>query len=327
MNDLGNGIWATDSALRLAPDVDAIVFDVDGVLLNVSGSFRKCISATTQFFLTKTLGWEGGEEYLPVAETELFKRAGGFNNDWSLAECAIILFLFKGIAAEETSAAVLRALPPSTTEYTAEIGRRGGGEENAVNCLVDVFPEEVTRAVLDLWDRPVIERIFMEMYAGRSHCKRVYGFEPTLVDQECGELLNETVLIDTSALTDRYRYGIVSGRVRGELDVALEMTRLAGLIQPDATMTADDGLHKPDPNGLIAVADRMAFKTAAFVGDTLDDMRTVHNYREVRAEPGYLACQVLTGPAGEANRQFFADRGADIIAPDVNALMRWFESQ
>ena len=326
MNDLGNGIWATDTALELAPKVDAIVFDVDGVLLNVSGSFRKCISATTQFYLTKTLGWDGGDDYFPVGETEFFKRAGGFNNDWSLAECAILLFLCKGSAADETSAEALRALPPSTKEYTAEIGHRGGGEENAVACLTDAFPTDVMDAALALWDKAVIERIFMEMYAGRTHCKRVYGFEPTLVDQERGELLNETVLIDTSALTDRYRYGIVSGRVRGELAVALEMTGLGNLIHPSATMTADDGLHKPDPNGLIAVADRMAFKIAAFVGDTLDDMRTVHNYREVRTEPGYLACQVLSGPAGEGNRQFFAGRGADVIAPDVNALMRWFES-
>ncbi|HEY3413728.1 MAG TPA: HAD family hydrolase [Armatimonadota bacterium] len=326
MTDLGNGIWASDTALRLGPSVDAIVFDVDGVLLNVSGSFRKCISATTQFFLAKTLGWEGGGEYLPVSETELFKRAGGFNNDWSLAECAILLFLCKGTAADGTSAALLRALPPSTAEYTAEIGRRGGGEDNAVACLTDAFPADIIQIARALWDKDVIDRIFMEMYAGRTHCKRVYGFEPTLVDQERGELLNETVLLDTPALTDRYRYGIVSGRLRGELDVALEMTGLRGLIDRAATMTADDGLHKPDPNGLIVLADRMSFAAAAFVGDTLDDMRTVHNYRKVRTEPGYLACQVLSGPAGEANRQFFADHGADVVAPDVNALMRWFES-
>jgi phosphoglycolate phosphatase-like HAD superfamily hydrolase len=166
----------------------------------------------------------------------------------------------------------------------------------------------------------------MEMYAGRTHCRRVYGFEPSMVDQERGELLNEKVIIDTPALTDRFEYGIVSGRLRGELDVALEMTGLASVVPACATMTADDGLHKPDPNGLIALADRMAFSHAAFVGDTLDDMRTVQNYNAVRLEPDYLACQVLTGPAGEGNRAFFAENGADVIAPNVNALLRWFES-
>jgi hypothetical protein len=54
-------------------------------------------------------------------------------------------------------------------------------------------------------------------------------------------------------------------------------------------------------------------------------MRTVLNYRKMREAPPFLACQVLTGPAGEKNRQFFADAGADIIAPDVNAAMRWLD--
>lgn len=326
MTDLGNGIWATDRALEIAPRLDAVIFDVDGVLLNVSGSFRKVIAATTQYFLTRTLGWPGGGEYFTSDQTELFKRAGGFNNDWALAECAIFLFLCKAAASGETSYQALRALPPTVAEYAAEIGRRGGGEENAVACLADAFPEDVIDTAKAMWDKPVIEQIFMEMYAGRTHCKRVYGFEPSLVDQERGELLNEQVIIETPALTGRYKYGIVSGRLRGELEVAMEMTGLGDLVPISATITADDGLHKPDPNGLVELANRMGFANAAFVGDTLDDMRTVHNYRTVRTTPEYLACQVLSGPAGEANRTFFAERGADVIAPDVNALMRWFES-
>lgn len=325
MNDLGNGIWATDEAIALAPRLDAVIFDVDGVLLNVSGSFRKVISATAQFYLTKSLGWPGGGEYLPVEETEYFKRAGGFNSDWALAESAIILNLCKSVASGETSAPALRDLPPSTQEYTIEIGRRGGGLENGVACLRDAFGDESVDEAIALWDCPLIDRISMEMYAGRTHCQRVYGFEPAIVDQERGELLNEYVIIQTDALTNRYRYGIVSGRSRGELDVALEMTGLNGIIHPDATYTADDGPLKPEPDGLMKLANQMAFSAAAFVGDTLDDMRTVPNYRKMQTQPPFLACQVLSGPAGEANRQFFADHGADVIAPDVNVLMRWLE--
>lgn len=327
MTDVGSGIWASELALELAPRIDAVIFDVDGVLLDVSASFRKCISAVTQYYLTERLGWPGGADYLPVAEVEHFKRAGGFNSDWALTDAAVVLNLYKGFASDDRSAAALRALPPSTAEYCAEIGRRGGGLDNALACLHDAFPEEVAQQALDAWDSRAVERVFMEMYAGRSHCRRVYGFEPTLLDQERGELANERVLIDAGALTDRYKYGIVSGRTRGELEVALEMTGLGEKIHPAATMTADDGLHKPDPNGLVALAGCMGFGVAAFVGDTLDDLRTVLNYRKVQAEPAFMACQVLSGPAGEVNRKFFQEKGADVIAPDVNALMRWLETQ
>lgn len=325
MNDLGNGIWATDRALGLLPTLDTIIFDVDGVLLNVSHSFRQVISRASQYTLVDVLGWPGGEDYMRVADTEYFKRAGGFNSDWALTETAVLLYLAKGVDAEDRSAAALRALSPTLEEYTAAIGERGGGQEAALAYLREQFSPETMERALALYDPEKIQQVFMEMYAGRSHCQRVYGFEPCIVDQEIGELTREQVIIDTDALPSRFHYGVVTGRLRGELDVAMEMTGIGSHIHLDATMTADDGLHKPDPNGLITLAEKMRPTVAAFVGDTLDDMRTVLNYHKVREQPAFLACQVLTGPAGEANRQFFADQGADIIAPDVNALVQWLD--
>lgn len=327
MNEFGNGIWATDRALRLLPEIDTVIFDVDGVLLNVSHSFRQVISRATQFTLVDRLGWPGGADYMRVEEAELFKRAGGFNSDWALTETIVLLYLAKGVDAEDRSAEALRALSPTLEQYTAAIGERGGGQDHALAFLRETFAEGTMARALALFDPRTIQQVFMEMYAGRSHCRRVYGFEPCLVDQEIGVLTNEETIIRADAIPDRFRYGVLTGRLRGELVVALEMTGLESRLHPGAMMTADDGAHKPDPNGLIALAETMRPTVAAYVGDTLDDLRTVLNYRAVRETPGFLACQVLTGPAGEANRRFFADQGADIIAPDVNALVQWLDAR
>lgn len=321
MKDLGDGIWVTERALSTLPSVDTVIFDVDGVLIDVSKSFRQVISRTTQYYMTQVVGRPDDELYLRPEETEHFKRAGGFNSDWALTHAALLLALAKG--RDGQSAAEVRAAAPGVEDYMAATAKKGGGMENAKAALRETLgPEAVTRAEA-LLDEPKVERIFAEFYAGRSHCLRVYGFEPEIVDQECGELTRETVIIDPAALVPRFQYGVVTGRLRGELDVAMEMTALEKLIHPTATMTADDGMHKPDPNGLIALAERMRPAGAIFVGDTLDDMRTVLNYRKAQAGPPFLAAQVLTGPAGEKNRRFFADAGADIIAPDVNSLLRW----
>lgn len=323
MNDLGNGIWATDRALELLPSLDTIIFDVDGVLLNVSRSFRQVISRATQHTLETELGWPGGGDYMRVEDTELFKRAGGFNSDWALTEAVVLLYLAKGVDAADRSAPALRGASPTLEAYTAAIGARGGGQDVAMAYLRETMPAETMERALALYNPERIQQVFMEMYAGRSHCQRVYGFEPSLVDQKIGELTKEEVILDTAALPTRFHYGVVTGRLRGELEVAMEMTGLGDRVAVEATMTADDGLHKPDPNGLIALAERMRPTVAAFVGDTLDDLRTVLNYHEVQESPAFLACQVLTGPAGEANRTFFAENGADIVAPDVNALVAW----
>lgn len=326
MKEHGDGIWVRGGVMPIVSRLDTVIFDVDGVLLNVAASFRQVITRCIQHTLETDLGWPGGEDYLRREETELFKRAGGFNSDWALAEAAVLLYLAKGVDAEDRSAAALRAAPPLLETYTSAIARRGGGQDHALAFLHEITPPETMERALALFNPGRIQQIFMEMYAGRSHCRRVYGFDPDIVDQEIGELTKEEVVLDTGSLPSRFQYGVVTGRLSGEMEVGMEMIGLRGHLAPENVMTADDGLYKPDPGGLITLADRMRPTAAAFVGDTLDDLRTVLNYREARDDPPFLAVQVLTGPAGEKNRSFFADQGADIIAPNVNCFLSWLDT-
>ncbi len=62
-----------------AASLPVAVFDMDGVLVDVSGSYRRAIAATVA-----ALGGAGVE---PVADAEIqaMKDAGGYNNDWDLS--------------------------------------------------------------------------------------------------------------------------------------------------------------------------------------------------------------------------------------------------
>lgn len=60
--------------------VDAVLFDMDGVLVDVSQSYRQAIKLTAEHFLN-----------MPVSKSDIsdFKNRGGFNNDWELTEALI----------------------------------------------------------------------------------------------------------------------------------------------------------------------------------------------------------------------------------------------
>lgn len=58
----------------------AILFDMDGVLVDVSRSYRVAIKQTAEFFI--------GQEVRPE-EIQEFKERGGFANDWELTEAII----------------------------------------------------------------------------------------------------------------------------------------------------------------------------------------------------------------------------------------------
>lgn len=63
---------------------DLVIFDMDGVLVDVGNSYRMAIKSTYEFFANKELGFE---------EIQNAKNIGGLNNDWDLTE-----FLLKNSA-------------------------------------------------------------------------------------------------------------------------------------------------------------------------------------------------------------------------------------
>lgn len=57
-----------------------LIFDIDGVLVDVSNSYRQAIKQTAEFFTKKEV---------TLQEIQGYKNKGGFNNDWDLTEAII----------------------------------------------------------------------------------------------------------------------------------------------------------------------------------------------------------------------------------------------
>ena len=60
--------------------VETILFDIDGVLVDVGNSYRKAIANTAEFFT---------KEKIKDSEIQSLKESTGFNNDWDLTEALI----------------------------------------------------------------------------------------------------------------------------------------------------------------------------------------------------------------------------------------------
>ena len=73
--------------------IDLLIFDMDGVLVDVSRSYRQAIQQTVQIYFETCLGLKKGRRNLITKEDiSLLKSTGGFNNDWELTS-ALILYL------------------------------------------------------------------------------------------------------------------------------------------------------------------------------------------------------------------------------------------
>jgi HAD superfamily phosphatase len=220
-----------------------VAFDIDGVIRDVTASYRRALMDTVEHF--------GG--YRPtMAEIDLLKAEGLWNNDWLGSQ---------------------------------ELLRRQG---------------------IALPNYPDLVAFFQERYLGSP--------------LGTGYIANETLLVTKAhfqALEAKgLAYGFFSGASRFSARTALGRLGL-----PEAPLVAmEDGPEKPDPTGLLALADRFncVFEQIFYLGDTVADMSTVKNAKPMRSEIQFIGIGIipphLWDHPGQSNyREKLRQSGATLV--------------
>ena len=314
--------------------VDAVVLDIDGVLVDVADSYRRSIVES----IDRVYG-----ETIDRGTVQSFKDAGGFNNDWELTHAAALFLLARReglgmgvgaftdrIAADAADTATADGDAAATDTATAD-GDAGstadddasptaGGLAAAERVVADL-PDDALARVYDRWDTARLRDVFQALYLGEELYRELEGGDPPVTAR--GYIHDEPTLVDPGTiadLTDRFDVGVLTGRPAAEAAIALDRVGLD--VPADRRFTMDDWTAgKPHPRALVTLADRFDAARTAFAGDTLDDVRTARNADREDADRVYYAVGVLTGGlTGESGRRAFVDAGADVVVEDVNEL-------
>ena len=279
---------------------DAVVLDVDGVLVDVADSYRRAIVDTVERIHGRTID---------VADVQRFKEAGGFNNDWELTDAAALYVL-----------ATEADYDADVAEFTAAVAEAGGGLDGA-RAVLDRELGERWPAVEADWDSERLRTTFQALYLGSERYRDIEGGDPPLEGRGYAE--DEPVLVDPatlSTLSARYDVGVVTGRPAAEADIALSRVGLD--LPADHRFTMDDWAEgKPHPRALTTLAERFDATRVVFVGDTLDDVQTAVNADAADPDRTYHGVGVLTGGlTGEAGRRKFLDAGASAVVEEVDEV-------
>ena len=285
-------------------DADAVVLDVDGVLVDVADSYRRAIVESVEHVYGDTI---------PKESIQQFKDAGGFNDDWELTYAAALYVLAR------------REKPGLSIEtYTGLIAASGGGLEAAQNAVADELEPAAREQILADWDRERLREVFQQLYLGVDRYRALEGADPDLEPDVIGDgyIEDEPVLLapDAREALSAWPLGILTGRPAAEAEIALDRV---GLDVPDEyRFTMDDWEEgKPHPRALVELAERLEAQRVVFAGDTLDDIRTAVNAAEEDPERTYLGVGVLTGGlTGEKGRRKYREAGADAVVESVNDL-------
>jgi HAD superfamily phosphatase len=315
-----------------------LLFDIDGVIPDVGGSYRRAIVETVHHYS----GWRPDP-----AVIDALKAEGCWNNDWEASLELLRRHRIPGTEAAPSPDSPLRssgtgasappaglALPvPATDPFTVpapSTSTRGGRPAS--------FSLSPVPGPAPLPSLAELVEVFGGFYFGGDP-----DGDPALWR---GFIGSEPLLVEPSFFTELNAAGIAWGFVSGAEppSVRYVLEQRLGLLDPPR-IAMGEAPDKPDPTGFLRLAERLLAEGAgpglgassppvAYLGATVADVLTVQRARQVYPHQRFLSLAVapphLQGPEHLVARQAYEERlrqaGADRILPATASVLASLEA-
>jgi HAD superfamily phosphatase len=238
------------------------IFDIDGVVRDVSGSYRRALADTVEHFTN------GG--YRPSqSEIDALKSEGLWNNDWEASQELVYRYYERN---------------PDLRAFL-------------LDSPVAIWHDEFSRGQIGI-DYKELVNFFQSRYLGsnpRPSPTEWTGYaNPT---QWTGYICEEPLLVELDyfqGLTAAgIAWGFFSGASRASASYILER-RLK--LQVPVLVAMEDAPGKPDPTGLLKTVELLNAppdSAVIYVGDTVADMVTVQRAKTLQPDRQWIAIGVL----------------------------------
>jgi HAD superfamily hydrolase (TIGR01548 family) len=321
-----------------------IVFDMDGVIVDVSKSYREAVRQTARLFFKDAPGFKNLPDPLfSLSELASIKQSGGLNNDWALTYHVLDLLMTQVRVPD---------LPHETDPWLLHTkALHGCGLERLIDFLVshasplDQLQQKAgklrthfiqTMSSNDVGSGNVIKQIFQEIYLGRNLFRATYNL-PAKTDSGEGLISRETLLIEPTVfqgLVTANLLALATGRPQAEADHALDQFEIRPYFSP--VFSLDDcireeksilekehntiSLSKPHPFMLDAIAEIHAHEASHryYIGDMPDDMLAAN-----RSKYGYTGIGIVTAAPDKTKlQQALRSSGAEHVIQDITELQK-----
>ena len=235
----GDEAYLRKDKVNLMKDVDAVIFDCDGVLIDIRESYDRAISETVAYILEGFTGCSFPKDLISSEIIFLFRKSGGFNNDWDTCY-GILMFMLCNLPEEFQRAfrsrikeigkkenplqrflcisrvvrernlcgildgRVVDELISGLRSFTDTLDESGvlSVDRNLLNReLVKDYYEDLKYLLLYPYmvGGGIIPTVFEEIFCGSDLVKEVYGVDPTFYSGP-GRIENEQVIITFETL-------------------------------------------------------------------------------------------------------------------------------
>jgi len=262
------GIYIDDSGIDVLNEIDAIIFDCDGVLIDVSKSYDLAILKTTQYVL---------ENFAKINNTidvdfkiiDGFKSTGGFNDEVDLTYAAII------------SLVAAKKLEKDQTSFIFDVIKNADSSgiisvEKYLENQVDISDIKKQLSYPGVHHENPLYQIFDQLFYGPELYQKLFRnsskfSEPGLIEQD--DVILNNLLIEKLQKKFDSDIAIVTGR--GKESISYSLKTLLDKFDLKNSMFLEDKpreLAKPNPQPLLDSIKGMNSVSTLYVGDSMEDL-------------------------------------------------------
>jgi len=293
---------------------DSIIFDCDGVLVDITQSYDKTIDKTCRYVLKEFAGIDSIE--LDHKIIDGFKASGGFNDEVDLTYAAVLSLYTANKLNKEPSEFIYDVISNADKTGIRSV-------QSYLESLCDI--SEFLSKLGSLGDRhsnPVYS-VFDQLFFGPELYEKLFQKQSKFSEE--GMISNDKVILSASLLqTLQKEFGaklaIVTGR--GIESIRYSLKDMLNYFDTKSSAFLEDEpreLAKPNPATLIRAIQSMNSKNCLYVGDSVEDYMMAKEATQAGNSTTFCAI-VGTSTNPEARGKLFGDYGVGMILESINDI-------
>jgi HAD superfamily hydrolase (TIGR01548 family) len=262
-----DGIHVHDSEIEELNEIDAVIFDCDGVLIDITKSYDLAIIKTTQYVLKNFTKIDDAID-VDFKIIDGFKSTGGFNDEVDLTYAAII------------SLVAAKKLKKDQTVFISDVIKNADSSgiisvEKYVESLVDISDIKKMLSYPGTHDQNPLYQTFDQLFYGPELYQKL--FKNTSKFSESGLIEQDDVIINNSLidkLQKKFNSKIAMVTGRGRESVRYSLKEMLDKFDLRNSVFLEDEpreLAKPNPKPLLDSIKGMSSTLTLYVGDSMED--------------------------------------------------------
>jgi len=294
---------------------DSIIFDCDGVLVDITNSYDQTIVKTAKYVL-ETLAKISDSIQIDFKIIDGFKSTGGFNDEVDLTYAAIL------------SIVAAKKLKKDQTEFINLVIKNS--DSTGIKSVETFLKNQVDISeIIEQLSYPgshkdnILYQIFDQLFYGPELYSKL--FKNTSKFSESGLIENDVVIFNndlSDKLENKFNKQISMVTGRGKESVKYSLKNLLEKFDLKNSMFLEDEpreLAKPNPQSLVNSITGMNSKSCLYVGDSMEDFIMAKKATILGNKTTF--CGIIgTSKNPEEKLQLFEQNEAILVLDSINLL-------